>query len=74
MTEENCTFISNKMQLQNTKIKWKNVSGGIEMSTNLTDFSRLLTRFVFGDKKTLWYAAFNLTALPKAVSGHISAQ
>lgn len=53
MTEENCIFISNKMQLQNTKIKWKNVSGGIEMSTNLTDFSRLLTRFVFGDKKNI---------------------
>lgn len=73
MTEENCIFISNKMRLQNTKIKWKNVSGGIEMSTNLTDFSRLLTRFVFGNK-TLWYAAFSLTALPKAVSGYISAQ
>lgn len=50
---ENCIFTSNTMGLQNAKNKCKNASGGIEISTNLTDFSRFLTRLVFGEKM-LW--------------------
>lgn len=50
---ESCIFTSNKMGLQNAKNKRKSASGRRETPTNMTDFSRLLTRFVFGGGNAL---------------------
>lgn len=70
---ENCTFTSNKMALQNAKNKCKTASGGIETSTNLTDFSRLLTRFVFGEKNAVVSNLKPQSTSYRAVPGYFSA-